>query len=119
MAVDAYVANTIQSLDHSTFTWGPMANGDTGAPVAYMGRDRAVQVTGTFGTGGSVAWEGSNDNANWFPLKNLDNTAIAFTAAGLQTVRDEALWVRPHVTAGDGTTALTVILAIRKYKPSY
>jgi len=49
-------------------TWAAMATGDVGAgvPIAYAA-DLTGQVTGTFG-GGTITWQGSNDNTNWHPL---------------------------------------------------
>lgn len=89
-----------------------LANGDTGAPYGDTPgqADRSVQVHGTFGVGGSVTLEGSNDNVNWFTLHDLQNNNVTFTAAGLKQIQEVALYVRPNCTAGDGTTSLTVTL---------
>ncbi len=90
--------------------WAAMANGDTGAPIQMPGYgDKSIQVTGTFGAGGSCTLEGSNDltnPTNFFPLTTPAGTTIAITSAGLVAVTEACLWIRPHVTAGDGTTAL-------------
>ena len=89
-------------------------NGDVGAGIAIPGAaDKSIQVTGTFGTGGSVALEGSNDGTNYFALTNPTGTTIAVTAAGLVAVTEACLWIRPHVTAGDGTTALVAVVFTR------
>lgn len=98
-----------------TYTWATMANGDTGAPAQITNlADKTLTVTGTFGTGGSVQFEGSNDGTNWFILKDPSSTTIIKTAAGISAVLEHPLQVRPHVTAGDGTTALVVILMARR-----
>ncbi len=95
-------------------TWGPMANGDVGDPVQLPEfADKSVHVTGTFGTGGSVAIEGDNEKApgtaaNFVALHDPSGTTIAITAAACKAVLENTVSVRPHVTAGDGTTALTV-----------
>ena len=95
-------------------TWGPMANGDVGDPVQMPEfADKSIHVTGTFGTGGSVAVEGDNEiypgtSANFVALRDPSSTTIAITAAKAQAVLENTVLVRPHVTAGDGTTALTV-----------
>lgn len=96
-------------------TWGPLANGDVGDPVQMPEfADKSVQVTGTFGTGGSVAVEGDNEPytsytaANFVALRDPSSTTIAITAAGAKAVLENTVLVRPHVTAGDGTTSLTV-----------
>lgn len=89
-----------------------LANGDVGQPYGDSGdqADRSLQVSGTFGVGGSVTFEGSNDNSNWFTLHDLQGNNLTYTAAGLKQVQEVALWVRPNCTAGDGTTALTASL---------
>ena len=94
-----------------TATWATMANGDTGAPVQFDAfQDRSFQITGTFGAGGSATLEGSNDGTNYFALHNPQGTVIALTAAGVVQVLEATLWIRPHVTAGDGTTALVAVV---------
>jgi hypothetical protein len=98
-------------------TYGPMANGDVGIPVPMDTTnysDISAQVTGTFGTGGSVAIEGSNDKVNWAALRDPSHTTIAITSAAIQAVLENTIQVRPHVTAGDGNTSLTVTLMYRR-----
>jgi len=92
-------------------TWTPLANGDTGnAMQTGAWRDASVQVQGTFGTGGSVTFQGSNDGTNWFALTDPQGNAITKTADALEQISEISRYVRPNVTAGDGTTALTVIV---------
>jgi len=82
-----------------------LTNGDTGSPMV-LGRNAFFQATGTFGTGGSVQLEGSNDGTNWGAL-----SPSALTGAGLfGTLRktEAPLYIRPHCTAGDGTTSIVV-----------
>jgi hypothetical protein len=92
--------------------WTPLANGDVGAAVyAWPGADRSFAVTGTFGTGGTLVWQGSNDltsPTNWFTLSDPQGTALSLTSSKFKQIEEYALWMRPSVTAGDGTTALTV-----------
>jgi len=91
--------------------WAAMANGDDGEPVQLPGyQDRSVQVTGTFGTGGSVTVQGSNDGSNYAALRDPSHTTLAFTAAGIKAILEATERVRPAVTAGDETTALTVTM---------
>ena len=92
-----------------------MGNGDAGTPIEFpLLSDRSVQVTGTFGSGGTVVLEGSNDGGTtWTTLKDPFGTALSFTAAGLSQVVEGALQMRPRITAGDGTTDLNVILFMR------
>jgi hypothetical protein len=51
--------------------WTPMLNGDSGAPFGMTGfADRSAQIVGTFGTGGTVLIEGSNDGTNYATLND-------------------------------------------------
>lgn len=92
--------------------WGPMANGDTGKAVYFADySDKTFQVKGTFGAAGSVSLEGSNDGGTtWAALHDPQGNNIAQTAASMEVIAENPLLVRPNVTAGDGTTALTVII---------
>jgi len=99
--------------------WSPLANGDVGGPVK-MGdwSDRTVQITGTFGTGGSVTLEGSNDKESESPtytaLTDPQGNAVTKTAAALEVFEESPLLIRPNVTGGDGTTSLTVKMVCRR-----
>jgi hypothetical protein len=98
-----------------TYTAAAMANGDTTAVLEITDfADKTVTFVGTFGAGGSVTLEGSNDNANWFALKDPSSSAITKTAAGISAVLEHPRYIRGHVTAGDGTTALVMILMARR-----
>ena len=72
------------------------------------------QITGTFGVGGTCVIEGSNDGVTYFTLNDQANAALSITTAALKTVRDTPFWIRPRVTAGDGTTSLTVVASFQK-----
>jgi hypothetical protein len=95
-----------------TVAWTPLANTDDGAGYGVFGADKSVQVTGTFGAGGTLVIEGTNDanpaSATWFTLTDPQGNAMSFTAARLEQISEYTRWIRPRVTAGDGTTALTV-----------
>lgn len=99
-------------------TWTPLANGDSGSPLEMAGAaDRSAQITGTFGTGGTIVLEGSNDGTNYVTLTDPQGNAISKTAAGIEQIEEITRYVRPRVTGGDGTTALTVtMLARRSYR---
>lgn len=78
--------------------------------------DKTIHVYGTFGTGGSLTIQGSNkpneDGTTMVTLHKTDLSAMTFTAAGCFTLLENPLWLRAIVTAGDGTTALTVALTV-------
>lgn len=102
--------------DQNTFVWAAMANGDVGLPAQFMATgDRTVQVAGTFGVGGTILFEGSLDGTNYFTLTDAGGTTISRTAAGLKAVLESPLFIRPRVSAGDGTTSLTAILTVRRH----
>ena len=102
--------------------WLALANGDTGGggvtgTLTELGNysDRTVQVTGTFGAGGSVSIQGSNDGGTtWATLTDPQGVALTFTAAGLRQILELPFQIRPNVTAGDGTTSLNVYMMMRK-----
>ena len=100
-------------------TWTPLANGDSGSPVE-MGdwADRTVQITGTFGAGGSVNMEGSNYKASETPvyaiLTDPQGNAVTKTTAAIEVFEESPLIIRPNVTAGDGTTAIQVRMVVRR-----
>ncbi len=99
--------------------WTGLLNGDTGAPAEIPEfPDRTVQVYGTFGSGGSVNIEGSNDKTTESPtyaiLTDPQGNAVTKTGAAIEVFEEVTLLVRPNVTAGDGTTSLTVKMVARR-----
>ena len=93
--------------------WSGLLNGDDGAAIGIPGApDSTVQVFGTFGSGGTIIFEGTLEATptNWFPLEDSQGLSISFTAAGGSVVLGLTRHIRPRVTAGDGTTDLTAIL---------
>jgi hypothetical protein len=97
------------------YAWSPLAAGDDGAPSNHSGTgDRTVQVFGNFGVGGEVTIEGSLDGTNWAGLRDPNGVALVFTSAGIKAVLENTTYTRPRVTGGDGSTALTTILNVRR-----
>jgi hypothetical protein len=95
--------------------WTPLANGDSGAPYGMTGfADRSAQISGTFGTGGTVLIEGSNDGTNYVTLSDPQGVAISKLAAGIFEISQIVKFIRPRVSAGDGTTSLSVTLTARR-----
>lgn len=100
----------------AVYAWSGLLNGDTGTtldPTVFDGA--ALQVTGTFGVGGSLTLEGTVDGTNYVALNTLAAAAIAVTAAGLVQIQSPGAYlnIRPRVTAGDGTTNLAATLLLR------
>lgn len=98
-------------VENGLLVVGPaaMANGDTSSPVDCGVRDANISWTakGTFGVGGSVQLEESNDPTTGFAI-----VGTASTAAGTKSGVAAGRYLRFNVTAGDGTTALTPVLTV-------
>jgi hypothetical protein len=100
------------------FSWTGLLNGDDGAAVqAAAFGDKSVQFIGTFGAGGTGRLQGQNAfldvAANYFNLRSPDSVVIGPTALGLLQVLENTTWVRPFISAGDGSTSLTCLLLCR------
>lgn len=95
--------------------WTGLLNGDTGAAVELVDyADKTVTITGTFGSGGTIVLQGSNDGTNWFSLTDPQANAISKTSAAMEIVLEGPRYIRPNVTAGDGTTNLAVQMCCRR-----
>jgi len=98
-------------------TWTPLTFSglDAGSPIEMPGSaDRSVQISGTFGAGGSISLEGSNDGTNYVVLTDPQGNALTKTAEAIEAISELTRFVRPRVTAGDGTTSLTVSLLVKR-----
>lgn len=96
--------------------WAAMANGDTGAPFRMaQWCDRSVHTYGTFGAGGNMKFQGSNnDGTSYIVLTDPQGNALDKTAESIEAITEITELVRPNISAGDGTTALTVALFARR-----
>lgn len=99
-----------------TIEWAGLLAGDTG-DFRLLGHynDKCLHVWGVWG-GAIVTIEGSNEDltpSNQVGLNDPTQTAISFSANGLKQVLENPLFIRPKVTGGDGTTALTARLLCR------
>jgi hypothetical protein len=91
------------------YTWTGLVNGDSGTPISGPGwADRSFQVEGTFGAGGTCLIEGSNNAVNYHVLHDPFGNPASITAGGVAELTEVTLWVRPRVSAGDGTTTLSI-----------
>ncbi len=102
-----------------TVVWSGLLNGDDGAAVAYeRWADRSIQVTGTFGAGGNMRWQGSNNaGASFIVLTDPQGTALNLGAGAIKAVSEITELAQPLVTAGDGTTDLVVTAVMRRANP--
>lgn len=107
--------------------WAGLLNTDVGQGfVSGQYNIKSVQVYGTFGAAGSVQIQGTNDQAytpgavttapNWVPLSDRQANQLDITAAKIENVQENPNAVRPSVTAGDGTTNLTVVMILSNHR---
>jgi hypothetical protein len=61
-----------------------------------------------------VLIEGSNDGSTFATLSDPQGVAISKTAAALSQISQVTRFIRPRVSAGDGTTSITVTLLARR-----
>lgn len=97
-----------------TYTWETITESDTAAAIYPNGTDplaASVQVTGTFG-GATVVLQGSNDNANWVTLQDVEGADISFTAAGAVDFSTAMVYMRPSASGGTSQD-VDVILSTR------
>lgn len=117
MATRKHVTSWIVLGEVIKVVWSGVKNGDDGEAFESPDfADCSVQVTGTFGTGGSATFEGSNDGTNYVALTDPQGNALTLTAAKLEAVSELAAKKRPRVTAGDAATDLTFTMIARKGK---
>lgn len=96
-------------------TWPILQNGDVGTPFQFTDwADRCIQISGTFGAGGTLVFEGSNDGVNWATVSDTSGVALSLTSAGIKQMNEAPLYVRPRVSAGDGTTSLMASVIARR-----
>lgn len=105
--------------DTLVVTWATMTTGnDTGVAVGFPEySDRSVQMKGTLGAGGNVNIEGSNDGGTtWHVLNDPSSTAIGLSSLKTEQVMELTGLIRPKVSAGDGTTSLTVVMLLKRQR---
>lgn len=111
------VGTNIQEDDGSLIvvTW-PNLNGanNTGAPVLFpQHSDKTVQLTGCFNTA-TIVIEGSNDGTNYSNLTDRVGNVVSFTAAGLKSIMDSPLYVRPKVATNGAATDVEATMLMRR-----
>jgi hypothetical protein len=103
-----------------TFTYTPMANGDDGSPIPPIWSeysDRSIDATSTMGVGGSLTaqWSNTGVTTEYRAATDTTGTAIALTVTNTgKQITEVSKFLRPKVTAGDGTTAITATITIRR-----
>jgi hypothetical protein len=117
----AVVAPSVLQLDVKAveIRWASLGNGDTGGPVSLPHYpDKTVQVKGTFSTGGTVEMEGAPETApaagDWGGVHDPQGTLISIGVGATENdplvLAENPRVIRPNVTAGDGSTDVTVVV---------
>ena len=121
MAVRASVSVAPVDVLARASTWAGLtqATADTGAAVSVADAiDIMVMiVSGTLGAAGAITWEGSIDAAIWFPLTSKIGVPVAVVQTALLVptmVQERPVFVRPRVSAGDGTTSLLATVCVKR-----
>lgn len=119
MATIQHTLSALSTLNDNVHVvvWADMTKttDDVGTAVEMPGSaDRSVQVTGTFGSGGSCRIEGSNDGTNYVVLTDPQGNALNLTAATIEAISELTRYIRPRVTAGDVNTSLTVTMLVKR-----
>lgn len=87
------------------------ANGDA-AVLALADVNVTITVDGVFGSA-TVTMKGSNDGANWHTLKDSAGDDVALTAAGMVSLSDLPLYIKPTTAGGGGTQDLDIYAMVR------
>ncbi len=96
-------------------SWVGLQAGDYGEAAAVTSfSDRSVQVVGSFGTGGKVIVQGSNNGTDWATLNDPQGNALDLLTAKIEAVSELTRWIRPYVPTGDVTTLLSVVLLAKR-----
>jgi hypothetical protein len=92
-------------------TWPALGDADTGSSlVAPSLPFKTVTCTGTWGVGGGILIEGSEDGAAYSTLNDENGNPLLFSANATKKIREMPTYIRPRATGGDGTTAVKVYI---------
>jgi len=117
MAVVTGVLAAIKTFgdDAHVVTWADILSSGEGSAFEMPGSHiKSVQFDGTFGAGGTIQLHGSNDGTNYVVLTDPQGNTISKTAAAIESISEHTRYVKPVVTAGDGTTSIDVTLFVKR-----
>ena len=87
--------------ESSLITWADLQNGDDGEAVQFGAfTDRSIQFGGTFGAGGTIVLEGSNDGVNYLPLTDPQGNPITLLDLNV----DGRAWAKLETSARSATS---------------
>ena len=95
--------------------WSGLLVNDTGEPVAIpYSADKSWHVDGTVGAGGVARPRGARssviDSANDPILTDVFGVVVPGTPDTIKQIMENPVFVYPHVSAGDGSTNLLVVM---------
>lgn len=94
------------------YLWESLTENDAATAIkASSLADKAIQVTGDFGTSGDVHIEGSMDGVNFAQLSDPQGDPISFTASGIVQIQENAVFIRPVLDTGTGVDVDIHLLA--------
>lgn len=99
-----------------TVTWTTLTENDTAEsyiPGSMKSLAGSIQVTGTFG-GGTIIFEGSNDNTNFVALDDVNGDPISFTSAGAAEFSTAMAYIRPRASVAGTSRDVDVIVSLRE-----
>lgn len=111
--IQALWTTPVGGVSRAVFTPMTNAGADVSADVLFGPEfsTKEVQVFGTFGAGGTLLIEGSLDGGTtWVTLNDVQGNALSFATPGrIEKIQETTARLRARVSAGDGTTSLTVV----------
>src|SRR5258706_4000685 len=106
---------TTGGVDIIAVQWTPMKFGDTAQPIVSGALvDHSIQCEGLFGAGTNIQIQGSNDGQNYHALTDPYSNTINMGSAQLRQTTEDTVWIKPVISAGDGTANLTITVCIRR-----
>lgn len=115
-AVTVKIVQTVYGHVHK-HTWAALTNAvSPGAAVSVpVAADRTIQFEGTWGVA-TATLEGSNDDdgsgtvGHYHTLHDPLGNLISTIQASIWQISEEVLWLRPSVSAADGTTSIVATM---------
>ena len=99
--------------DVVAYEWVGLTESDTADHVEVPQRaDKTIQVSGDFGSNGDVRAEGSldPDAVVFSQLTDPQGNVVAITSAGIETIMENTVSIRPVVAAGTSVSVTVRIL---------
>ena len=101
----------VQTARVPRVSWTGIVTGDTleALPLSEPAATAAaIQFSGTFG-GATIKLQASNDGTTFADMKDVNNTTISATAAGLFEFRTSALYIRPAISGGSANSVNAIV----------